>query len=186
VAGGLPCCLLGRRRTAAGAVAEGLLLAPGDEARRCGGGGAWQAGLHFLWRTQPVSPEGRNTFLHSDVNPRFNCRLEELDDIGREWRSLAAAAHELDRRLQATPFHTLCHGDFKTEVRCPVKCLDHCKVWSGLGRSSSCACLDSSTVRVCVSAKSIPLPSLQNMLFSDPSGGKCELEAAACECGCAL
>ncbi|PRW55934.1 choline kinase [Chlorella sorokiniana] len=65
-------------------------------------------------------------------------RLEELDDIGREWHSLAAAAHELDRRLQATPFRTLCHGDFKTE----------------------------------------------NMLFSDPSGGKSsgsgsELEVAA-------
>ncbi|KAL4457903.1 hypothetical protein ABPG75_012768 [Micractinium tetrahymenae] len=41
-------------------------------------------------------------------------RLEELEDIGREWRALQAAAHELDRRLQETPWRTLCHGDFKS------------------------------------------------------------------------
>lgn len=41
-------------------------------------------------------------------------RLEELEEIGGEWRALQAAAHELDRRLQQTPWRTLCHGDFKS------------------------------------------------------------------------
>jgi len=40
--------------------------------------------------------------------------MEELQDIGREWRALQASAHELDRRLAHTPWRTLCHGDFKT------------------------------------------------------------------------
>ncbi|PSC72803.1 hypothetical protein C2E20_4083 [Micractinium conductrix] len=41
-------------------------------------------------------------------------RLEELQDIGRDWRALQAAAHDLDARLKASPWQTLCHGDFKT------------------------------------------------------------------------
>lgn len=181
MAGGLPCCVLGRRRTAAGAVAAGLLLAPGDKARRCGGGGAGQAGLH----------SSLPAHFAQLCCCWFTCRLEELDDIGREWRSLATAAHELDRRLQATPFHTLCHGDFKTEVCCwggvpgsvqgLVELGPQQLVWLHGQQHYYC-------MRVCVSAKrSHPFPSLQNMLFSDPSRGKSggELEVAACECSCA-
>ena len=33
--------------------------------------------------------------------------------MGPEWRALQAAAPELDARLAATPWRTLCHGDFK-------------------------------------------------------------------------
>lgn len=44
----------------------------------------------------------------------LSTRLEELEEIGREWRALQAAAHELDRRLAQTPWRTLCHGDFKS------------------------------------------------------------------------
>ena len=44
----------------------------------------------------------------------MRCRLEELQDIGRDWRALQAAAHDLDARLKASPWQTLCHGDFKT------------------------------------------------------------------------
>ena len=42
-------------------------------------------------------------------------RLAELEAMGPEWAALRAAAHELDARLAATPWRTLCHGDFKAQ-----------------------------------------------------------------------
>lgn len=121
LAGGLPCGVLGRGCQAAGAVGAGLLLAPGDQASSGAAGGA--AGAACLTAHMAASCCCRCSQARCPSSNTVGmcvcsaCRLEELDDIGREWRPLAAAAHELDRRLQATPFHTLCHGDFKTEVR---------------------------------------------------------------------
>lgn len=63
-------------------------------------------------RHQSHSPPTRQNVLPSPApcTPHPHCRLEELDDIGREWAALKRAAHQLDARLKASPWRTLCHG----------------------------------------------------------------------------
>lgn len=118
LAGCLPRRLLGRRRRCAGPLGGGLLLAPVNQVGADNGVGLCTFG-------QAGRQAGRLTGgwagLAAEVVPgaphaaaALHCRLEELEEIGREWRALQAAAHELDRRLAQTPWRTLCHGDFKS------------------------------------------------------------------------
>lgn len=102
---------------------------------------SWLAAFHAAcWGADAAAlglwhPEGTYWHLHT--------RLEELPDIGREWAALKGAAHELDARLAATPFRSLCHGDFKTAnllfsdpgrgpVRCAAYDFQYCGSGSGM------------------------------------------------------
>lgn len=63
--------------------------------------------------------------------PPLLCRLEELEEIGQEWRALQVAAHELDRRLRQTPWRTLCHGKHCWVALCVADAQLRCRTTAG-------------------------------------------------------